>query len=63
MEEGHITDKRGRKLKTFSWKPDGDVKGLVFLSHGSVFDVLLIFLRLITSLRPQLCRAPGTLLF
>ena len=43
MEEGHITDKKGRKLKTFSWKPDGDVKGLVFLSHGSVFDVLLIF--------------------
>ena len=43
MEEGHITDKKGRKLKTFIWKPDGDVKGLVFLSHGSVFDVLIIF--------------------
>lgn len=34
MEEGDITDKRGRKLKTFIWKPEGDVKGLVFLSHG-----------------------------
>lgn len=29
-----MTDKRGRKLKTFTWKPAGDVKGLVFLSHG-----------------------------
>ena len=43
MEEGHITDKRGRKLKIFIWKPEGDVKGLVFLSHGCVFDVLIIF--------------------
>ena len=47
MEEGHISDKRGRKLKTFTWMPDGDVKGLVFLSHGCVFDVLF-FGRLIT---------------
>ena len=43
MEEGHITDKRGRKLKTFTWKPEGDVKGLVFLSHGCVFDGLISF--------------------
>ena len=39
MEEGTILDKKGRKIKTFTWRPRDDVRGLVFLSHGSVFDV------------------------
>jgi len=33
-EEGFLTDSRGRRLKTFTWRPSGAVKGLVFLSHG-----------------------------
>lgn len=34
MEEGTILDKKGRKIKTFTWRPRDDVRGLVFLSHG-----------------------------
>jgi len=34
MEEGQFTDGLGRKVTTFQWSPEGDVKALVFLCHG-----------------------------
>ena len=36
-EEGFLTDSRGRRLKTFTWRPSGPVRGLVFLAHGFVY--------------------------
>eukprot|EP00092_Neocalanus_flemingeri_P012759 GFUD01013749.1.p1 GENE.GFUD01013749.1~~GFUD01013749.1.p1 ORF type:complete len:286 (-),score=81.53 GFUD01013749.1:72-929(-) len=34
MEEGHFADVLGRKIKTFQWKPEGEVTALVYLCHG-----------------------------
>jgi len=34
MEEGEFADESGRKIATYTWTPEGDVKVLVFLCHG-----------------------------
>jgi len=33
-EEGNFTNSHGRKIHTYIWKPQGQPRGLVFLSHG-----------------------------
>lgn len=34
MEEGELADESGRKIATYTWTPEGEVKALVFLCHG-----------------------------
>ena len=34
MEQGVFTDVLGRALATYTWRPEGEVRALVFLCHG-----------------------------
>ena len=34
MEEGELADESGRKIATYTWTPEGEVRALVFLCHG-----------------------------
>ena len=34
MEESSIVDGQGRHIKTFTWTPSGEVRGVVFICHG-----------------------------
>merc|ERR1719244_296064 len=32
--EGELTEGLGKKLKTYTWRPDGEIKALVYMCHG-----------------------------
>ena len=34
VEDSSFVDEQGRHIKTFNWAPSGEVRGVVFVSHG-----------------------------